>query len=65
MLNDLSTRAKFGLTALAVTLIGYLLVLFLPISLTETMYYSRDNIILLTPESNLKHFGIAIMVIVH
>lgn len=64
MLNDLSTRAKFGLTAIAVALIGILVVLFLPMSVTETMYYSRENIILLTPETNLKHFGIAIIVIV-
>ena len=64
MLTDLSTRAKYGISAIAVALIGYVLVLFLPISITETKYYSRDNIILLTPESNFKHFGIAIIAIV-
>lgn len=52
MLNEKSTRAKIGITAIAVGLIGFIIAIFLPTTMTETLHFSRDNIILVTPKSN-------------
>lgn len=53
MLQEKSTRAKIGITAIAVGLIGLIIALFLPTIMTETLHFNRDNIVLLTPKSNL------------
>ena len=52
MLNEKSTRAKIGITAIAVGLIGFIIAIFLPTIMTETLHFSRDNIVLVTPKSN-------------
>ena len=53
MLNKKSTRAKIGIIAIAVGLIGIIFALFLPTIMTETLHFSKDNIVLLTPKNNL------------
>lgn len=53
MLHEKSTRAKIGIIAIAVGLIGMIIALFLPTIMTETLHFSKDNIILLTPKNNL------------
>lgn len=52
MLNEKSTRAKIGITAIAVGLIGFIIAIFLPTIMTETLHFSRDNIVLVTPKNN-------------
>lgn len=53
MLHEKSTRAKIGIIAIAVGLIGMIIAFFLPTIMTETLHFSKDNIILLTPKNNL------------
>ena len=53
MLNEKSTRAKIGITAMAVGLIGVIIAFFAPTIVTETLHFSRDNIVLLTSKNNL------------
>lgn len=53
MLNEKSTRAKFGILAIAVGLIGFIIALFAPTFMTETLHFSQDNIVLLSAKNNL------------
>ncbi|MER1957110.1 MAG: hypothetical protein ABS942_07005 [Solibacillus sp.] len=53
MLNEKSIRAKIGIFAIAVGLIGIIIAFFAPTIMTETLHFSQDNIILLTLKSSL------------
>lgn len=53
MLNEKSTRAKIGILAIAVGLIGFIIALFAPTFMTETLHFSQDNIVLLSAKNNL------------
>jgi hypothetical protein len=64
MLNKISTRGKFALSAITVFLISILLVFFLPVSVTETLYSERANIVLLTPVTNMTHLLISLLFVI-
>lgn len=64
MLTLISTRGKFTLTAIALFLISILLVFFLPISVTETLYFDKANIVLLTPATNMTHLLISLVLVI-
>lgn len=53
MLNEKSTRAKIGIFAIAVGLIGFIIAFFAPTVMTETLHFSQDNIVLLSLKSSL------------
>lgn len=61
--NTISTQGKFFVSAIVFFLLSIVLVLFLPITITETFYFNRDNIILLTPVKNLYLFTISLTII--
>lgn len=52
MLNQKSPRVLFVVFALAVILLSPIIVAFLPLVVVETMHFSRENIVLLTPRRN-------------
>lgn len=53
MLHEKSTRAKIGIFAIAVGLIGTIIALFAPTFMTETLHFSKGNIVLLSAQDNL------------
>ena len=64
MLNEKSTRAKIGIFAIAVGLIGIIIAFFAPTVITETLHFSQDNIILLTLKSSFIISLISLVLIV-
>lgn len=63
MNNTLSIQGKFFVSAIVFFLLSILLVLFLPITISETFYFNRDNVVLLTPVKNLYLFTISLAII--
>ena len=64
MLHEKSTRAKIGLIAIAVGLIGSIIAFFAPTIMTETLHFNQENIVLLSAKSNLSLSLISIVLIV-
>ena len=64
MLNEKSTRAKIGIFAIAVGLIGTIIALFAPTFMTETLHFSKGNIVLLSAKNNLIISLVSLVVIV-
>lgn len=64
MLNATSTRAKIGIIAIAVGLIGIIIALFAPTFMTETLHISQHNIVLLSAKNNLIISLVSIVLIV-
>lgn len=59
-----SRRGKLLLFALALTLVSSMLVLFLPLIVAQTFYYSRDTILLLIPAKNFMLLAVALGMLV-
>lgn len=64
ILNQKSPRLIFTVIILILLLSSPLIVLFFPLAVTETLYFHRDNIVLLTPPKNFLLIGIAIVMVI-
>lgn len=64
MLNALSVRAKYFTTALMLAILTPFLAFFMPLTISHTFYFNRDNVVLITPPSNFIMLLIAIGLIV-
>lgn len=64
ILNKQSSRLIFIILICVLLLISPLIVLFFPLAVTETLYFHRDNLVLLTPSKNFLLIGIAIVLVI-
>ncbi len=64
MLNALSVRAKYFIAALMLAILTPFLAFFMPLTISHTFYFNRDNVVLITPPSNFIMLLIAIGLIV-
>ncbi len=64
MLNALSVRAKYFITALMLAILTPFLAFFMPLTISHTFYFNRDNVVLITPPSNFIMLLIAMGLIV-
>lgn len=64
MLNQKSPRLIFFVIVIALLLLSPIVVLFFPIAVVETLYFHRENIVLLTPKINFLLILIAILMII-
>jgi len=64
MLNELSPSAKLFILAIALLLLSPIIVFILPFAISQTFYFSRDNIVLITPTNNLTMLVLAIALII-
>ncbi len=60
MLNELSPRAKFFLLAIALFLVSPIIVFMLPFAISQTFYFSRENIVLITLTKNFVMLSLAL-----
>lgn len=64
MLNQKSPRVLFIIFALAAIILSPIILAFLPLVVVETMYFSRENIVLLTPRRNFILLAGAIVLLI-
>ncbi|MDM5249933.1 MULTISPECIES: hypothetical protein [unclassified Lysinibacillus] len=64
MLNELSPSTKFFITAIVLLLISPIIIFMLPLTISQTFYFSRDNIVLITPTNNFTMLFLAIALII-
>ena len=64
MLNEISPNAKLFIIAIVLLLLLPFIVFLLPHTISQTFYFSRDNIVLITPTSNFTMLFLAIAFII-
>jgi len=64
MLNELSPNAKLFIVALALLLLSPIIIFILPITISQTFYFSSDNIVLITPTYNYFMLFLALALII-
>ncbi|KOP78053.1 hypothetical protein AMS59_13150 [Lysinibacillus sp. FJAT-14745] len=64
MLNEISPSAKLFIFAIVLLLLSPIIVFMLPFTISQTFYYSRDNIVLITPTYNFILLFLAIALII-
>ncbi|MFJ3389629.1 hypothetical protein [Lysinibacillus sp. NPDC086135] len=64
MLNEISPNAKLFIIAIVLLLLLPFIVFLLPLTISQTFYFSRDNIVLITPTSNFTMLFLAIAFII-
>ncbi len=64
MLNELSLNGKLFIFAIALLLLSPIIVFMLPLTASQTFYYSSDNIVLINPISNFTMLLLAITLII-
>ncbi len=64
MLSQLSPNAKLFIFAIVLLLLSPIIVFMLPITISQTFYFSKDNIVLIIPTNNFTMLFIAIMLII-
>ncbi|MFB7158309.1 hypothetical protein [Lysinibacillus sp. NPDC056232] len=64
MLNELSPNGKLFIIAIALLLLSPIIVFMLPFTISQTFYFSSDNIVLITPISNFTMLFLAITLII-
>jgi hypothetical protein len=64
MLNVLSPRAKLFIFAIVLLLLSPIIVFMLPFTISQTFYFSKDNIVLITPTYNFIMLFLAIALII-
>ncbi|MFJ8100096.1 MULTISPECIES: hypothetical protein [unclassified Lysinibacillus] len=64
MLNELSPNAKLFIIAIVLLLLLPFIVFLLPFTISQTFYFSKDNIVLITPTSNFTMLFLAIAFII-
>ncbi|MFJ8513708.1 hypothetical protein [Lysinibacillus xylanilyticus] len=64
MLNVLSPRAKLFIFAIVLLLLSPIIVFMLPFTISQTFYFSKDNIVLIIPTYNFFMLFLAIALII-
>ncbi|MED3801808.1 hypothetical protein P4562_07715 [Lysinibacillus xylanilyticus] len=64
MLNVLSPRAKLFIFAIVLLLLSPIIVFMLPFTISQTFYFNKDNIVLITPTYNFIMLFLAIALII-
>ncbi|WP_223555805.1 MULTISPECIES: hypothetical protein [Lysinibacillus] len=64
MLNELSPSARLFILAIVLLLVSPIIVFILPFAISQTFYFSRDNIVLITPTNNFTMLVLAIALII-
>jgi hypothetical protein len=64
MLNELSPSAKLFIFAIVLLLLSPIIVFMLPFTISETFYFSTDNIVLITPTKNFFMLFLAFALII-
>ncbi|UPW82561.1 hypothetical protein [Lysinibacillus sp. Ag94] len=64
MLNEISPKAKLFIIAIVLLLLLPFIVFLLPHTISQTFYFSKDNIVLITPTSNFTMLFLAITFII-
>ncbi|EFI68897.1 hypothetical protein JIN86_18115 [Lysinibacillus sp. HST-98] len=68
MLNAFSPRAKYFIAALMLAILTPFLGFFMPLTISHTFYFNKDNVVLITPPSNfimlLIAFGLIVLALI-
>lgn len=64
MLNELSPNGKLFIFAIALLLLSPIIAFMLPLTVSQTFYFSKDNIVLITPTNNFIILFLAIALII-
>ncbi|WP_010288586.1 hypothetical protein [Kurthia massiliensis] len=63
-IRDISTEARFVLSAIALLIIGMLVTMFAPFIYSETKYFSEDAIVWIIPMTNFWLLGLAFIIVI-